>query len=137
MADSVFTKMLKGEIHREITYEDDVCFVIASNAPIQPGHSLVITKQQIADWLDLDEKTYLHLFGVVKKIGLIIKQAYQPPKVEVAIVGLEVPHVHIHVFPIYGLADIDFSNAKKASAEELKKEADVLRSQLKVQGDLK
>lgn len=137
MADSVFTKMLKGEIPREIIYQDDVCFVIPTIAPHTPGHCLVITNQQVENWEDLDKKTYQHTMAVVQGIGKAIKAVYKCPKVGIATVGFEVPHVHIHVIPLYELKDADHSQAKPTDLEHVQPEARKIRSEIEKQGDLK
>ncbi len=135
MSDSVFTKMLKGEIPREIIYEDDVCFVIPTIAPHNPGHCLVITNEQIENWEDLDEQSYVHIMKIVKRVGKAIKQVYNCPKVGIATVGFEVPHVHIHVIPLYKLSDADHTTAKPTDLELIQPEAKKIRLAIENQGN--
>lgn len=130
MTDSVFTKMLKGEVPRELIYEDDVCFVIPTIGPHNPGHIMVISKKQIEEWQDLDKPTYLHCMEVTQRFGKLLKNLYACPKVLVEIVGFEVPHVHIHLIPAYKMIDMDHTSAKVAQPEDLKKEADKIRTAL-------
>jgi diadenosine tetraphosphate (Ap4A) HIT family hydrolase len=136
MAESVFTKMLKGEISREIIYQDDVCFVIPTIAPHTEGHLMVIPIKEVADWLDLDVKTYQYCMDVVQKIGRLLKKIYNCPKVGVEIVGFEVPHVHIHVIPFYKMDDMNSTSAKKVEFEQLKPVADKIRTAIEQQGGL-
>ncbi len=136
MADSVFTKMLKGEIPREIIYQDDVCFVIPTIAPHTEGHIMVIPKEQIANWEEMDTKTYLHCMKVVQEMGKILKKLYACPKVGVEIVGFEVEHVHIHVIPFYQISDMDHTSAKTVEFDTLIPVADKIRLAIKTQGGL-
>lgn len=136
MQDSVFTKMYKGEISREIIYQDDVCFVIPTIAPHTEGHIMVIPIDQVADWQDLDSDTYLHCMDVTQKMGKILKKMYDCPKVGVEIVGFEVPHVHIHVIPFYSIDDMDHTSAKQVEFAALKPVADKIRAVIEQQGAL-
>ncbi len=136
MTDSVFTKMHKGEIPREIIYEDDVCFVIPTIAPHTEGHVMVIPIKQIADWQDLDTKTYQHCMSIVQKMGKILKKIYNCPKVGVEIVGFEVPHVHIHVIPFYTMDDMNSTSARKVEFTNLQPVANKIRAAIEKQGGL-
>ena len=134
MADSVFTKMLKGEIPREIIYQDDICFVIPTIVPHTEGHIMVIPIAQVANWEDLDHETYLHCMDIVQKMGKVLKKVYQCPKVGVEIVGLEVPHVHIHVIPFYKMEDMDHTSAKTVEFTTLRPVAKKIRTTIKEEG---
>lgn len=136
MQDSVFTKMLKGEIPREVIYQDDVCFIIPTIAPNNEGHCMVIPVEQVEDWETLDTETYQYIMDIVQKFGKVIKKTYDCPKVGVVIEGLEVPHVHVHVLPIYKTGDLDHTRAHKVEYSELKPVADKLRVAIKEQGGL-
>lgn len=136
MSKSVFTKMLKGEIPREIIYQDDICFVIPTIAPHNPGHCLVITNQQIENWEDLDTKTFVHTMKVAQEVAKAIKAVYSSPKVGIATVGFEVPHVHIHLIPLYKLSDADHSKATPTELEKVQPEARKIREQIKAQGGI-
>lgn len=99
MEDSVFTKIIKGEIPAEKVYEDDKALVFLDIHPIQPGHMLVIPKQQVNHFDDLDDETYTHLFLLVKKAAKKLKEVFEPVRVCVRVEGFDVPHAHIHVYP--------------------------------------
>lgn len=99
MQDSIFTKIIKGEIPCEKIFEDDQTLVFMDLHPIQPGHVLVVPKKQVANFEDLDDETYTHLFTVVKKAAKRIKEVLQPEKVCVRLEGFDVAHVHVHVYP--------------------------------------
>lgn len=130
MQDSVFTMMLKGKIPREIIYQDDVCFVIPTNKPHQPGHSLVIPKVQVANWEDLDKATFLHCMEVVRIVGKALKKVYGCPKVGISTVGFEVEHVHIHVIPLYEIIDTEHARAKEADFSAIQAEARKIRAEI-------
>lgn len=99
MQDSVFTKIIKGEIPCHKVYEDNEVLVMADIHPIAPGHVLVIPKKQVEDFYDLDEATYNSTFAVTKRVAGRIKEVLNPKKVCVRIEGFDVPHVHVHVYP--------------------------------------
>ncbi len=134
MQDSVFTKILNKEIPGEVIYEDDVCFAILSIEPHNPGHLLLIPRVQVADWQELARKQWLHMMGVAQDLAEVVKKVYQAPKVALSIVGLEVPHVHVHIFSIFEVSDIDHSKAKKVDLSEIKLNAQKLRVALRKSG---
>lgn len=99
MEESVFSKIVKGEIPAEKVYEDETALVFLDIHPIQPGHMLVIPKQQVNHFDDLDVETYTHLFLLVKKAAKKLKQVFDATRVCVRVEGFDVPHAHIHVYP--------------------------------------
>jgi histidine triad (HIT) family protein len=123
MSETVFTKIRKGDIPGVVLYEDHDCFVILSNMPHRPGHLLVIPTQEVADWYDLEDAVYDRLMKVAKFFGRATKEIYQCPKVSLVSVGFDVAHVHIHVFSLFEISDIDHGNAQPATEEEREKEA--------------
>lgn len=99
MEETIFTKIIRGEIPCEKVYEDDKTFAFMDIHPIQPGHMLIVPKQQVANFEDLDDETYVHLFMTVKKAAKKIKEVLKPVKVCTRIEGFDVAHVHVHVYP--------------------------------------
>ena len=99
MQDSIFTKIIKGEIPSYKIYEDEDNIAFLDIHPVQPGHVLVVPKKQVEAWTDLDEDTYVSLMQAAKKIGVHLKQVLNSPFVGLRIVGVDVPHVHIHLIP--------------------------------------
>jgi histidine triad (HIT) family protein len=99
MEDSIFTKIIKGQIPSHKVYEDDNSFAFLDIHPVQPGHVLVVPKKQVAAWIDLEETDYLALMETVQKIGKHLKEVFSTPYIGVKIVGVEVPHVHVHLIP--------------------------------------
>lgn len=101
MEDSVFTKIIKGEIPAHKVYEDEKTIAIMDISPIQPGHVLVIPKTQVEDFYNLSDEDYTALFKTVKKVATKLKQIFSAKKkIAMQIEGLDVPHVHVTLFPI-------------------------------------
>lgn len=99
MADSVFTKIIKGEIPCHKVYEDEKTLAFLDIHPVQPGHTLVIPKLQIDDLWDLPEEDYRALLFSSKKVAKQLYKILSPRRVGVQVIGLDVPHAHIHLIP--------------------------------------
>jgi len=101
MNDSIFTKIINGDIPAHRIYEDDRVIAFLDINPVTEGHTLVIPKQQVDHLWDLDDETYHYLMEVTKKVALRIREVLNPPRVAQAVDGFEVAHAHIHLFPAY------------------------------------
>lgn len=99
MQDSIFTKIIRGEIPCHKVYEDDKTFVFLDINPIRAGHVLVVPKSQVQFVWELDDDDYQALMVAAKKVANRIKQVLAPNYVGEHIAGEEVPHAHIHLFP--------------------------------------
>lgn len=99
MEDSVFTKIIKGELPAHKIYEDEHTIVFLDIHPVQPGHVLVVPKQQVEFVWDLPEEIYQHLMLVVKQTALHLRTKLGVPYVGTKIVGVDVPHAHVHLIP--------------------------------------
>ncbi len=99
MSDSIFTKIIKGEIPCQKVYEDDKTIAIMDIHPEAPGHVLVVPKIQIDHFDDLPDDYYQAVWATVRKIAKAQKKSFKPARVGLKVVGLDVPHVHIHVLP--------------------------------------
>lgn len=108
---SVFSRIIAGELPARFVHQDDVCVAFLSIAPLQPGHTLVVPREEIDHWLDLPPDLLGSLMATSQRIGAAIDRAYRPAKVGMMLAGLEVPHVHVHLVPISSVRDMDFSNA--------------------------
>lgn len=95
--ESIFTKIIKGEIPSHKVYEDDKTIAIIPLNPIAVGHVLVIPKTQVDQFYDLEDEDYIAVMATVKKVAKRLKQVYQTKRVGLQVVGLDVPHAHIHV----------------------------------------
>ena len=127
---SVFTLILNGDLPAHFVYRDDVCAAFMSIAPLKPGHTLVVPVVEVDHWLDLDDESLAHLTQVSQRIARAIDAAFSPVKVAMMVVGLEVPHVHVHLVPIESESDVNFANATPASSDELAAAASLIRSHL-------
>jgi histidine triad (HIT) family protein len=127
---SLFTKIRAGELPGHFVWQDEVCFAIMTIQPIRAGHVIVIPNQEINHWDDVPADTAAYLMQVSQRIAKAIKASVTCKRVGVMVVGLEVPHTHIHLIPIDSMADLDFKNAKAAPQEELAAMAATLRAAL-------
>ncbi len=125
---TIFSKIIKGEIPCHKIYEDDKYFSFLDINPVQKGHTLVIPKIEVNDVFDLDDETYTGLMKVAKKLSFAIKKATNCNRIGVIVMGLEVPHAHIHLIPINKMSDMRIENAKRASDDDLKPMAEKIRS---------
>ncbi len=117
---SIFTKIVKGEIPAHKVAEDERFLAFLDINPLAKGHTLVIPKKEVDNLFDLDDETYRDLWLFAKKVAVALGRTMPCERVGVAVVGLEVPHAHIHLVPITGIYDIDFSKPKlELGAEEL------------------
>ncbi len=115
---SLFSRIIEGELPGRFVWRDDEVVAFLTIAPLQPGHTLVVPIEEVADWVDLDPDLLAHLTVVSQIIGKAIDAAFHPAKVGLMIAGLEVPHVHIHVTPINSVTDLDFANADTGASDE-------------------
>ena len=128
---SIFTKIINGEIPSYKIAENDKYIAILDAFPLVEGHVLIIPKKEVDKIFDLDKETYLGLMGFSYEIAQAIEKAIPCLRVGVAVVGLEVPHVHVHLVPLNTMQDINFSNPKlQLSAEKMIKIADNIKSYL-------
>ncbi|MBA4408608.1 MAG: HIT family protein [Bacteroidota bacterium] len=117
---SIFTKIVNGEIPAWKVAENDHFFAILDIFPVAKGHTLVIPKKEIDYLFDLDDETYAGLQLFAKKVALGIQRAIPCKKVGVMVLGLEVPHAHIHLVPMQSEADLlNFSKKLTFSKEEM------------------
>lgn len=99
MEDSIFTKIIKGEILCHKVYEDERTFAFLDIHPVQPGHVLVIPKAQVPFVWDLAEEDYLELMKACQKVALRLRSVLGVPYVGSQIIGVDVPHAHVHLIP--------------------------------------
>lgn len=131
---SVFSMILAGELPGHFVWKDKEAFAILTIQPVREGHVLVIPREEIDHWDDLPEELAAHLMRVAQRIAKGIKAAFPSRRVGMAVVGLEVPHTHLHLYPIDEMSDFSFANARSASTEELAAAAARIRRALVEQG---
>ena len=128
---SIFTRIINGEIPCYKISENENCIAFLDINPLKSGHTLVVPKIEIDNLFDLDEKTYFHLMDYSRKIALAIEKSIPCNRVGVAVVGLEVPHAHVHLIPIDEPGDTDFSKPRvKLSTEEFKQIAQKIANEV-------
>ena len=128
MSDSIFTKIIKGEIPCYKIAEDDRFIAFLDVFPIKKGHTLVVPKVQIDYLFDLDDSLLSDLMIFAKKVSQKMQSAISCERIGIAVIGLEVPHAHIHLVPLNTVGDIDFSQPKlQLSAKEMTEIADSIR----------
>lgn len=128
---SVFSKIVNGEIPCYKIAETDKFLAFLDINPLKEGHTLIIPKKETDYIFDIDDPEYSELFSFAKKIAKAVKKVIPCKKIGVAVIGLEVPHAHIHLIPIDGIFDIDFSKEKlKLSNDRFVELVHLIRSEL-------
>jgi diadenosine tetraphosphate (Ap4A) HIT family hydrolase len=120
---TVFTKIINGEIPGRFVYEDDDVVAFLTIAPITPGHTRGVPRAEIDQWQDVDTPALNKVMGVSQLIGKAVCKAFDVERAGVIIAGLEVPHLHVHVFPARNLSDFGFANADQNPSQESLDEA--------------
>ena len=122
---SIFTKIIKGEIPSYKIAEDDRYLAFLDAFPLKRGHVLVIPKNEVDYIFDIEDEEYIGLHLFAKRVAKAMKEVLPCAKIGVTVIGLEVPHTHIHLIPIDGVADMDFSQPKlQLEKEEMQSIAD-------------
>ena len=118
MEDSIFTKIIKGEVFSTKIYEDEWTYAFLDHNPKVPGHTLVIPKKQIAYVWDLPDEDYQALMASAKKVAKRIKEVLGPKWVGMEVEGIAVAHAHVHVFPFNSSEEFDRRSAPRATLLE-------------------
>ena len=128
---SIFTKIINREIPGQIVAEDERFIAFLDIVPLVMGHTLVVPKKEVDYIFDLDDDTLSAMSLFTKKVARAVKKAVPCKRIGIAVIGLEVPHAHIHLVPMNSMRDINFSNPKlKPTAEELAAVADKIRAMI-------
>jgi len=129
---SVFSKIIKGEIPCYKIAEDDRYFAFLDINPLKAGHTLVVPRQETDYIFDLDDELLTGLIIFSKRIAAAIRSAFPCNRIGIAILGLEVPHAHIHLVPMDSMEDVNFRNPKlRFTPEEFKEIAEKIRREFK------
>ena len=123
---TIFSKIIDGEIPCYKVAEDDEFLAFLDINPNSTGHTLCIPKIEVDDILDLDESTYKNLMLFSRKVAKSIKKVIECKKVSIAVIGLEVPHVHVHLIPLNSMIDANFSNKVKLSDSDFREIAKLI-----------
>ena len=128
---TIFTKLINGEIPCYKIAEDENYFAFLDINPLAKGHTLVIPKKEIDYIFDIDDSTHAGLWNFAKKISHAVEKAVPCKRIGIAVIGLEVPHAHIHLIPINHVGDMNFARPKlQLGKEEFEETAKKIREQL-------
>ncbi|MCG9791588.1 HIT family protein [Flavobacterium algicola] len=127
---SIFSKIIKGEIPSYKIVEDDNYFAFLDINPNAKGHTLCIPKVEVDRIFDLDEEVYMGLMQFSRKVAVAIEKTIPCNRVGLSVIGLEVPHAHVHLIPIESMDDMRFISKVKMTKEEFEDLAEAIRSNL-------
>lgn len=129
---TIFTRIVKGEIPSYKIAEDEYCYAFLDISPLAKGHTLVIPKKETDYIFDIESDDYNRLWSFAKKIATALEKAVPCKRIGIAVIGLEVPHAHIHLIPMNKVSDMNFAMPKLSfSPEEMKATAEAIRANLK------
>jgi len=129
---TIFSRIIAGELPARFVWKDARCVAFLSNRPLRPGHTLVVPREEIDHWLDLDTDLLAHVVVTAQSIGKAQMAAFKPARIGLMLAGLEVPHAHFHVVPIRGVHDLDFGNQDPNPDEAMmEKAAEAIRAELR------
>src|SRR3989338_3248993 len=121
MKECRFCQIAQGKVEDYIIYEDNKFIAFRSPNPAKQGHCLLIPKEHVDYFFDMDKELYSNLFNVAKKISEPLKSATNAKRIGIAVVGFDIPHAHLHLIPLHGSNELfDAKLFKKAEPEELK-----------------
>ncbi len=126
---TVFTKIIDGEISSYKVAEDEDFLAFLDVNPNAKGHTLCIPKQEVNKIFDMDEDSYLALMSFSRRVAIALEKAIPCKRVGVAVVGLEVPHTHVHLIPLQNMDDMRFQNKASFTAKEFEEIAATIRAQ--------
>jgi histidine triad (HIT) family protein len=115
---SIFSKIIAGEIPCYKVHEDENCFAFLDINPNAVGHTLCVTKKEVDKIFDLSEEDYSQLMQFSRKVALAMGKAIPCKRVGMSVIGLEVPHVHVHLIPLHAMEDVTFQKKVSLSPEE-------------------
>jgi histidine triad (HIT) family protein len=126
--ETIFSKIAKGEIPSYKVAEDERYFAFLDIHPLAEGHTLVIPKEPIDYIFDIEDDLYQGLFRFAKKVALALEKTVPCKRIGIAVIGLEVPHAHIHLVPLNSIYDIDFKKPKlEFTSDEFAKTAEQIK----------
>ena len=129
--ETLFSKIISGEIPSYKVAENNLCFAFLDINPNTRGHVLCVPKKTVDKLFDLPEKEYLELMSFSRRVALAIKKVIPCNRVAISVIGLEVPHAHVHLIPLNDMDDIRFNKKVSISPEEMKEIAVSISSYFK------
>lgn len=115
---TVFTKIINGELPGRFVYEDDEVVAFLTIEPMTQGHTLVVPRAEIDQWQDIEPAIFGRVMTVAQRLGRAVCSAFDARRAGMIIAGLEVPHLHVHVFPAYNLTDFGFAHVDRNPSPE-------------------
>ncbi len=115
MTQTLFTRIIQGQILGTFVYRDELCVAFMTINPITSGHALVVPIDEVDEWTDLPSELSSHLFKVAARISEAQKVAFKCARIALIIAGYEIPHCHLHLIPSNSMADLNFENAVASS----------------------
>ncbi len=132
---TLFTKIIDGEIPGHFVWKDQACVAFLVIDPLTDGHTIVVPRQEIDHWLDASPELFDHLTSVARTIGQAQQAEWDSTRVGLLVQGFEVPHLHLHVWPVNEIADFDLRNVTHGQDQAvLAANADRLRARLRTMG---
>ena len=128
---TIFSRIISGEIPSYKIAEDENHFAFLDINPVTPGHTLVVPKKEVSYLFDLSDSDYTALQLFAKRVAAAVEKAIPCKRVGVTVIGLEVPHAHIHLLPINTEADMDFHHKQPLPAERMEEIAATIRANFK------
>ena len=128
---TLFTEIVNGEIPSYKIAETDEFFAFLDINPNTKGHTLCIPKKEVDKIFDLDEETYLGLMAFSRRVAIAIEKSIPCERVGISVIGLEVPHVHVHLIPLHTMENARFTTKQKLSPEEFEATAKLIASNFK------
>lgn len=127
---SIFTKIINGEIPCYKIAEDEENFAFLDINPNAKGHTLCVPKKEVDKILDMEKEAYMSLMAFSRKVGKAVEQSMDCKRVGMTVIGLEVPHVHVHLIPLTNMADATFQKKESLEKEEFEAIAEKIRAAL-------
>lgn len=132
---TLFTKIIDGEIPGRFVWTDSSCVAFLTIEPVRPGHTLVVPREEVDHWVDLDPVLADHLVHVARHIGLAQREEFDPVRIGLLIEGYGVPHAHLHVWPSVSTEDFNPANVDRSPDDEVMDDAaQRLRDRLRARG---
>ena len=128
---TLFTKIINGEIPSYKVAETEEFFAFLDINPNSKGHTLCIPKKEVNKIFDLDEDTYISLMQFSRRVALAIEKSVPCERIGMSVIGLEVPHVHVHLIPLHTMEDARFTNKEKLETQEFEALASKIASHFK------
>jgi diadenosine tetraphosphate (Ap4A) HIT family hydrolase len=97
---TIFSRIIEGELPAYFVWEDERCVAFLAKPPYRPGHTLLVPREEVDQWVDLDPALATHLMSVAQLIGKALRRGFGAARVSVFIAGVEIPHAHIHLIPV-------------------------------------